>query len=113
MKIQEYRDTLRSLPAPSSEAGQKAWRDYLIEHSGLPGPRGNLELAQAVALEGNEAMFAGIPGRVHAASSARQLAAGVPVFLRGAWIGPDGRRREAGIPVPIASLRQRSPLAHA
>jgi hypothetical protein len=59
MKIQEYRDTLRSLPSPSSEAGQIAWRDYLTEHSGLPGPRGNLELAQAVALEGNEAMFAG------------------------------------------------------
>ena len=39
--------------------GRKAWRDYLTEHSGLPGPRGNLELAQAVALEGNEAMFAG------------------------------------------------------
>lgn len=59
MKIQAYRDTLRSLPSLSSEVGQKAWRDYLTEHSGLPGPRGNLELAQAVALEGNEAMFAG------------------------------------------------------
>lgn len=59
MNIQAYRDTLRSLPSPSSEVGQKAWRDYLTEHSGLPGPRGNLELAQTVALEGNEAMFAG------------------------------------------------------
>jgi hypothetical protein len=59
MKIQDYRDTLRSLPSLSNEAGQAAWRDYLTEHSGLPGPRGNLELAQAVALEGNETMFAG------------------------------------------------------
>jgi hypothetical protein len=25
------------------------WEPYLQEHSGLPGPRGNLELAQAVA----------------------------------------------------------------
>ncbi len=59
MRIQEYRDTLQSLPSPSSEVGRKAWRDYLTEHSGLPGPRGNPEMAPAVALEGSEAMFAG------------------------------------------------------
>lgn len=37
-----YRDTLRSLPD---------WESYLRAESGLPGPRGNLELAQAVADE--------------------------------------------------------------
>ncbi len=33
------------------------WPSYLREHSGLPGPRGNIELAQAVADEGNELCF--------------------------------------------------------
>ena len=28
-----------------------------MENSGLPGPRGNLELAQAVGMEGTEALF--------------------------------------------------------
>jgi hypothetical protein len=40
MKIEEYRRTLHSLPD---------WTSYLKEHSGLPGPRGNLELAHAAA----------------------------------------------------------------
>ena len=30
------------------------WRSYLMKNSGLPGPRGNLELAQAVAEIANE-----------------------------------------------------------
>jgi hypothetical protein len=33
------------------------WSPYLREHSGLPGPRGNLELVQAVADEGDAARF--------------------------------------------------------
>jgi hypothetical protein len=33
------------------------WPAYLREHSGLPGPRGNIELAQAVADEGRRACF--------------------------------------------------------
>lgn len=33
------------------------WEPYLLEHSGLPGPRGNLELAQVVADLGDEALF--------------------------------------------------------
>ena len=40
----DYRAALRSLPAPG-------WDAYLAEHSGLPGPRANLELAAAVADE--------------------------------------------------------------
>ena len=41
-KVDEYRRTLRDL---------KEWRPYLLAESGLPGPRGNLELAHAAALE--------------------------------------------------------------
>jgi hypothetical protein len=33
------------------------WAAYLTAHSGLPGPRGNIELAQAVADEGDRALF--------------------------------------------------------
>jgi hypothetical protein len=33
------------------------WDAYLLRESGLPGPRGNLELAQAVAEEGDRACF--------------------------------------------------------
>ena len=45
----EYREALRALPS--------SWEPYLLEHSGLPGPRGNLELAEAVADEGDEEIF--------------------------------------------------------
>lgn len=43
-RIEEHRAALRSL-AP------REWDGYLSEHSGLPGPRANLELAQAAAEE--------------------------------------------------------------
>lgn len=33
------------------------WRAYLAEHSGLPGPRANLELVQAVADSGDLRLF--------------------------------------------------------
>lgn len=33
------------------------WDTYLMQESGLPGPRGNIELAQAVAVAGNEEVF--------------------------------------------------------
>lgn len=48
-KRDTYRQTLRSLAT---------WDDYLLAESGLPGPRGNLELAAAVADEGDAACFA-------------------------------------------------------
>ena len=48
--IASYRAALRDLPA----AG---WETYLLAHSNLPGPRGNLELAQAAADAGDEAQF--------------------------------------------------------
>ena len=47
-KTGEYRDKLRSL-------GE--WDAYLLAESGLPGPRGNIELAQVAADEGSLALF--------------------------------------------------------
>jgi hypothetical protein len=47
-KTEYYRTTLRSLAD---------WDDFLLKESGLPGPRGNLELASVVADEGTEAQF--------------------------------------------------------
>ena len=47
-KTQEYRTRLRALDD---------WDPFLLKESGLPGPRGNLELAQAVADEGSLPLF--------------------------------------------------------
>jgi hypothetical protein len=47
-KLDYYREILRGL---------EDWDDFLMRESGLPGPRGNLELAQAVAEEGDEVRF--------------------------------------------------------
>jgi hypothetical protein len=47
-KVDDYRDILRF---------HDEWDEYLLAESGLPGPRGNLELARAVAYEGNLATF--------------------------------------------------------
>lgn len=47
-RVEEYRAQLRALDT----AG---WQGFLTEHSGLPGPRGNLELAKALAEEGDAA----------------------------------------------------------
>jgi hypothetical protein len=43
-RVDEYREALRALAAPD-------WDEYLTANSGLPGPRGNIELAMAVAEE--------------------------------------------------------------
>ena len=47
-RIDTYRQALRSIDD---------WEPYLLAESGLPGPRGNIELAQAVADEGDEPWF--------------------------------------------------------
>jgi hypothetical protein len=47
-KTEDYQKILRELDG---------WDDFLLQESGLPGPRGNLELAQAVADEGDAALF--------------------------------------------------------
>jgi hypothetical protein len=48
MKTEAYRHTLRMLTE---------WDAFLMKESGLPGPRGNLELMQAVADEGTLDLF--------------------------------------------------------
>jgi hypothetical protein len=47
-KVSVYRETLKNLDD---------WIPLLKNESGLPGPRGNLELAYALAEEGNQAQF--------------------------------------------------------
>jgi hypothetical protein len=47
-KADEYRRQLQALDH---------WDDYLLNMSGLPGPRGNLELAQVVADKGDRPLF--------------------------------------------------------
>jgi hypothetical protein len=47
-KVELYRLQLRKLTN---------WEPFLLKESNLPGPRGNIELAQAVAEEGNEVLF--------------------------------------------------------
>lgn len=49
-KIETYRAMLRIRTVPD-------WDAYLLQESHLPGPRSNLELAQAVADEGDAALF--------------------------------------------------------
>lgn len=48
IKIEQYRIALRGCPD---------WAVYLRANSNLPGPRGNLELAEAVYLEGSREQF--------------------------------------------------------
>jgi len=47
-KVQLYVEKLKSI---------EKWDVYLMQESGLPGPRGNIELGQAVAEAGNENTF--------------------------------------------------------
>jgi len=47
-KISDYQTKLKSLPD---------WDNYLLAESNLPGPRGNLELAEAVASQGSREQF--------------------------------------------------------
>ncbi len=47
-KVKEYAEKLKVL---------ENWDEYLMRQSGLPGPRGNLELIQAVAEIGSEELF--------------------------------------------------------
>jgi hypothetical protein len=47
-KRQQYRQVLENLPD---------WDDFLLQESGLPGPRANLELIHAVADAGDESLF--------------------------------------------------------
>lgn len=54
-KVADYRAALLGVD-------RSAWPDYLTAHSGLPGPRGNLELIAAVADLGDSATFDSLIG---------------------------------------------------
>jgi hypothetical protein len=47
-KMDDYRRKLKNL---------ENWKPFLLKESGLPGPRGNIELAQAVSEEGSAELF--------------------------------------------------------
>jgi HEAT repeats len=68
-KIDEYRAALEGLDR---------WEPYLLEHSGLPGPRGNIELGQAAAdvgtIERFDALLRWTPDRAPVGSSEEFLA---------------------------------------
>ncbi|MCL3862296.1 HEAT repeat domain-containing protein [Actinotalea sp. K2] len=49
-RVEQYRRSLRRLPSTG-------WPAYLSEHSGLPGPRGNIELAKALAEEADPSVL--------------------------------------------------------
>lgn len=72
-KIDAYRQTLQNLDF---------WDDFLLSASGLPGPRGNLELAQVVAALGDRQIFARYrefnPQRAAAAALAEPALLGQP-----------------------------------
>lgn len=52
-RVDQYREQLRALDSAR-------WPAFLTEHSGLPGPRGNLELGQALAEEADSATLEGL-----------------------------------------------------
>lgn len=97
-KIEQYRLALRELDD---------WQPYLLAESGLPGPRGNIELAQAAALEGNLEFFERClrhhPGLAPTGSPYEFLAfcgvLGLGVLLaRGEWKHLDSLREHARDP---------------
>jgi hypothetical protein len=92
-KVDEYRARLRAL---------KNWIPYLRKESGLPGPRGNLELAAAAALEADSQQvraLLSIP-----AKAAPENSPGV--FLLFCGVVALGRQIAAGDRGRLAELRQ-------
>ncbi|MEU1884986.1 hypothetical protein [Micromonospora sp. WMMD987] len=100
---ERYRDELRA-------AGPARWPAFLRDHSGLPGPRADLELAQAVADEGEPATFdrliatddeylvlCGVLGlgRLLAGQTRARERTGTETRLRGHATDPRWRVREA------------------
>ncbi|SCG79668.1 HEAT repeat domain-containing protein [Micromonospora rifamycinica] len=100
---ERYRDELRA-------AGPARWPAFLRDHSGLPGPRADLELAQAVADEGEPATFdrligtddeylvlCGVLGlgRLLAGQTRARASTGIEARLRGHATDPRWRVREA------------------
>ena len=91
-KVEEYRQRLAQL---------KDWTPFLLKESGLPGPRGNLELAQAVARRATPQQiraFLSIPAktlrRTHLKSSSCSAesspwASGLPPAITSYWSACD------------------------
>ena len=100
-KAEEYRQALRELDE---------WEPYLLEHSGLPGPRGNLELAAAVAEEADESSLAAL-GRPQPARGALRKRRGVPPRVRRRRSRAATRRRRRRGALGSPSARRRSSLA--
>ena len=91
-KLEEYRQHLREL---------KDWKSYLLKESGLPGPRGNLELAQAVAEEASPKQieaFLSIPLESAPENSSQ-------VFLVFCGVSALGKRIAAGDHAQLKRLR--------
>ena len=94
-KMDQYREALRGLDE---------WDTFLMEESGLPGPRGNIELARAVAEEGDEALF-----RRYLAYDEQKAPANSPYeFLAFCGILGLGRLLAEGRMDLLATLRERA-----
>jgi hypothetical protein len=82
--------------------GLRDWRPFLVTHSGLPGPRGNIELGQAVADLGTPRLF-----RVYLAVDAESA---TPDHEKEYLVFPPTPKPEAPILLhPPASLLKSSP----
>ena len=88
----EYRRRLRQL---------QNWDAFLLKHSGLPGPRGNLELAQAVADEGQAELFE----RYRSYTAAEAPTNSPQEFLAFCGVLGLGRLLAEGRPEPLKILR--------
>lgn len=94
-RIDEYRAALRSLADPEP---------YLLEHCGLPGPRGNLELARVAADEADAATihrWAGLDASVAPRNTPGE-------FLAFCGVVGLGRLLAAGDESVLPSLRERA-----
>jgi hypothetical protein len=94
-----YREILKNLAD---------WEPFLMANSGLPGPRGNLELAQAVADEGSEEQFrrwlAFGPDRAPV-NSPEEFLAFCGILGMGALLASGGRSTVALTDSPLRLLR--------
>jgi hypothetical protein len=92
-KVDEYRKRLRAL---------EHWTPFLLNESGLPGPRGNLELARAVAEEASarqiEQWLSIPPGKAPENSA--------HVFLVFCGVAALGKRVAAGDHAQLSTLRR-------
>jgi len=93
-RVSDYRAELRSL---------SDWEPYLLSQSGLPGPRGNLELAHAVAEEGTEEQFrrwSALSPDVAPENTPEAFLAFCGVMGLGALLGRRGEASSAGAGTP-------------